>query len=324
MFLKESYLMSKAVLISIHPEHVASILSGMKVFEYRKVMPTQDVSHLVLYSTAPIKKVVAVADVVGRLVGSPSRIWADTAYGSGITRKFYQDYFSGYENAGAFELGNVYELSTPFELSKLTSCKVAPQSFCYLNDRDISLILKKAKPLPCVPSALIFVGGIHGVGKTTICRKAFVPLGYRCMTASSLIAAHGRITDNNKRVDDVPGNQIALIEQLATEKSSHNRLLIDGHFTLLNRQGHIELVDLCVFQNMQPDRLILIKGDTKETVRRLIDRDGRKWSQKLVAAFQTEEEKHARHVSNALGIPLHIFDNTVSFAKLIKSVLERD
>jgi predicted transcriptional regulator len=150
--------MSKAVLISIHPEHVACILSGRKVFEYRKVMPIQDVSLLVLYCTAPIKMVVAVVEVAGLLVGSPSKIWADTAYGSGITRKFYRDYFSGYEKAGAFELGNIYELSNRLELSSLTSCKVAPQSFCYLNTRDTKLILKKMKSTPAAPPSLVFVG----------------------------------------------------------------------------------------------------------------------------------------------------------------------
>jgi predicted transcriptional regulator len=136
--------MSKAVLISIHSEHIAGILSGAKVFEYRKVMPTQDVSHLVLYCTAPTQRVVAVVEVVRCLVGSPSRIWTDTAFGSGITRRFYRDYFSGRKNAGAFELGNVYVLPSPLELSTLTSCKVAPQSFCYLNAGDTKMIVKGA------------------------------------------------------------------------------------------------------------------------------------------------------------------------------------
>lgn len=142
--------MSKAVLISVHPEHVARILSGVKVFEYRKTMPTQDVSHLVLYSTSPIKKIVAIVEIVGRLVGSPSKIWTETAHGSGITRKSYQDYFSGYGKAKAFKLGNIFELSTPLELSGLTSCKTAPRSFCYLDDSDTNMILKKAGPIPAI------------------------------------------------------------------------------------------------------------------------------------------------------------------------------
>jgi adenylate kinase len=316
--------MSRAVLISIHPVHLAQILAGIKVFEYRKVMPIQDVSHLVFYCTAPVKRVVAVAEVAGCLEGSPSRIWAETAYGAGITRKFYRDYFSGHKSASSFALGNVYELSEPLELAKLSSCKVPPQSFCYLNDLDTRQVLEMASSVPCIPSSLIFVGGIHGVGKTTICQKAFAPLGYCCMTASLLISAYGRSTDNDKRVDNVSGNQTALIEQLAIEKMKHCRIVLDGHFTLITSQGQIEPIDLSVFEEMNPTQLILIKGDPKETAGRLAVRDGKKWNQKFVTAFQKAEEKHARYVSITTGIPLQIIDNTIGFAKLAKSVRGRN
>lgn len=139
--------MSRAILISIHPEHITNILSGSKRFEYRRVMPTQDVSYLVLYCTAPVKKIVAVAEVLDCLVGSPSQIWTKTANGAGITRKFYRDYFSGQKKACSFVLGNVYKLSEPLGLTKLSSCKVPPQAFCYLNERDMKQILKKARLL---------------------------------------------------------------------------------------------------------------------------------------------------------------------------------
>lgn len=301
--------MSKAVLISIHPEHVANILSGAKVFEYRKVMPTQDISYLVLYCTAPVKRIVAAVEVVGCLVGSPSRVWADTAYGAGITRKFYRDYFSGKSSAGSFTLGNVYELPEPLELAKLSSCKAPPQSFCYLNIRDISKILEQASPNPSIPSSLIFVGGIHGVGKTTLCLKAFAPFGYHCMTASSLISAYGRRIDKNKQVNNIYDNQTALIEQLALEKKKHCRFLLDGHFTLINSQGHIEPVDRSVFKRINPTQLILIKGDSKETARRLAIRDGKDWNPAFVEEFQKEEEKYAKLISKELNKDLFVIDN---------------
>lgn len=301
--------MSRAALISIHPEHVANILSGAKVFEYRKVMPIRDISYLVLYCTAPVKRIVAVVEVVGRLEGPPSRIWSDTAYGAGITRKFYRDYFSGQNSAGSFTLGNVYELSEPLELAKLSSCKAPPQSFCYLNVRDTRQVLKKASPIPSVPSSLIFVGGIHGIGKTTICLKVFAPFGYHCMTASSLISAYGRRIDKNKRVDDIFDNQLALIEQLALEKKKHCRLLIDGHFTLINSLGQIEPIDHSVFQRINPTQLILIKGNPKETAKRLAIRDGKEWNPAFIEEFQQEEEKYAKFISKKLKKNLLIIDN---------------
>ena len=63
--------MKQAVLISIHPEHVDNIMSGEKVFEYRKILPRRDISFLVLYCTAPVKKIIAVAEVLGCVKGSP-------------------------------------------------------------------------------------------------------------------------------------------------------------------------------------------------------------------------------------------------------------
>lgn len=309
--------MSRAVLISIHPEHVANILSGTKVFEYRKVMPTQDISYLVLYCTAPVKRIVAAVEVVGCQVGPPSRVWTDTAYGAGITRKFYRDYFSGKSSAGSFTLGNVYELPEPLELAKLSSCKVPPQSFCYLNARDISKILEEASPHPSTSSSLIFVGGIHGVGKTTLCLKAFAPFGYHCMTASLLISAYGRRIDKNKQVNNIYDNQTALIEQLTLEKKKHCRLLLDGHFTLINSQRHIEPVDCSVFERVNPTQLILIKGDPKETARRLAKRDEKDWNPAFVEEFQKKEEKHAKLIAKELKKDLFVIDNQVDQRSIV-------
>ncbi len=315
--------MSQYALVSIHPEHISNILTGSKVFEYRKVFPSKKVSHLVFYCTAPVKKVVAVAEVLDCLVGSPTWIWARTAYGSGISRRFFRDYFSGRRSASAFVLGNVYEMTTPIELDELTGQKVPPQSFYYLDDADMDLVSNRRAEIPAVPSSMLFVGGIHGVGKSTMCRKAFGPLGYQCETASSLIAAHGRRIDKGKRVKNASDNQIALLEQLRYAKERYCRLLLDGHFTLIDSRGEIEPIDAGVFEAMNPRQLILIKGDTEEISRRLAARDNNKWDASFLAKFQEAEEEHARYVSEKIQVPLRIFENTISYAKLARSVHRR-
>lgn len=312
--------MSRFALVSIHPEHVSNILAGNKVFEYRKVVPSKDISHLALYCTAPVKKIIAVAEVVDCLVGSPTRIWAQTAYGSGISRQFFRDYFSGQRSASAFVLGKVYKMTTPIELGELTGQKTPPQSFYYLDDIDIKLISKKQSETPAVPSSMLFVGGIHGVGKSTMCQKAFGPLGYQCETASSLIAAHGHKTDKKKLVSNVSDNQIVLLERLKLAKEKYYRFLLDGHFTLINSQGKIEPIDPEVFKAMNPSKLILIKGNTEEISRRLVARDSNNWGPSFLARFQDAEEEHARYVSEKIQIPLHVFENTIDHARLARSV----
>jgi len=214
----------------------------------------------------------------------------------------------------------VYEMTTPMELSELTGQKTPPQSFYYLEHADIELISKGQAQVPAVPPSMLFVGGVHGVGKSTICQKAFGPLGYQCKTSSSLIAAHGKRVDKKKRVSDVSDNQVALLEQLQSAKEQYCRLLLDGHFTLINSQGQIEPIDPTVFETMKPGRLILIKGDAEEISRRLAARDGNKWDSSFLKTFQSAEEEHARYVSEKIQVPLQIFENTIGCARLARTV----
>ena len=303
--------MSKAALISIHPKHVANILGGRKIFEYRKVMPSQDVSHLVLYSTAPVMKIVAVAEVVGRIVGSPTKVWNVTGFGSGISRGFFREYFAGQRQACALSLGRVYKLLSPVGLSSLAGVKSPPQSFSYLNDDDIRLILKNRSKTTAFGSHMVFVGGIHGVGKSTICSDVFEALGYECVTASSLIAAYGGKTDHNKRIDHVEENQSLLLAALDKAKSKNGRLLLDGHYTLINGQGDIKPIDVEVFRAMRLNQLILIKGKPDKIAARLEARDGRLWTQSFLSNFQEAEEAHARNVAKSIGVPLRIISNDI-------------
>jgi predicted transcriptional regulator len=57
------------ILISINPEHVQNILSGKKIFEYRKIRCRETVDSMVIYSTAPQMCVVAEASIDEIIVG---------------------------------------------------------------------------------------------------------------------------------------------------------------------------------------------------------------------------------------------------------------
>lgn len=140
--------MKNAVLLSVHPEHIANILSGRKKFEYRKIMPVRNISHIVLYSTNPVKMIVAVAEVADCMADSLTQIWHQTSNKSGITYEFFLDYFSGCNKAGCFALGSVYKLYNPIKINELLNCKVPPQSFCYLDSQDTDKIFKMTPSVP--------------------------------------------------------------------------------------------------------------------------------------------------------------------------------
>ena len=94
--------MNFPLLISIHPEFVEKIISGQKVFEFRKTLPSQLPTHLVIYATTPVQRVVAVAEVNEVLTGSPSEIWERSKKGAGISRAYFRQYFSGRKSASIY------------------------------------------------------------------------------------------------------------------------------------------------------------------------------------------------------------------------------
>ena len=122
----------RKILISINPEHVAKILSGEKKYEYRTKAAKRDVDSLLIYETTPVKRVVAEAKVIEVLELTPQALWAETKEYSGITKAFFDEYFSGRDVAYAYRLGKIKIYDNPLELS-YSGVKAAPQSFVYLN-----------------------------------------------------------------------------------------------------------------------------------------------------------------------------------------------
>lgn len=123
--------MKKKILISIQPTHVQNILSGIKKYEYRKAVAKQEVSSLLIYETTPIMKVVAEVDVLDIVAASPADLWNQTKESSGISKKFFDEYFNGRDIAYAYKLGKVKVFKQPKKLSDY-GVKYAPQSFLYV------------------------------------------------------------------------------------------------------------------------------------------------------------------------------------------------
>ena len=131
-----SRLAGDIALISIHPEHVAKILSGEKNFEFRRTWSRRDVRTLVVYSTAPEKRLAAVVEVVDVIRGPKTHLWSMTSRsGPGLTRKTLFDYLAGADEGVALALGRRLSLgedATPQTVFR--SAFHAPQSFRFLTD----------------------------------------------------------------------------------------------------------------------------------------------------------------------------------------------
>ena len=78
---------TETIILSIHPSHIEKILSGEKLYEYRKRIPT-DIRHIVVYATAPIKMIVALIEIDSILKGTPECVW-EKPKGTPVSRRIF-------------------------------------------------------------------------------------------------------------------------------------------------------------------------------------------------------------------------------------------
>ena len=126
----------RGILLSIKPEFGEMIICGKKRYEYRRRLCNQPIDCMYLYVTAPVKKVVAKVVVSGKLSGEKEWIWNQTKNFAGIDKCYFDSYFSGRMQAGAYCLGNVEVYKQPLELKDM-GIPAAPQSFVYLSEEQV-------------------------------------------------------------------------------------------------------------------------------------------------------------------------------------------
>jgi len=134
---------SKSVLISIHPEYVAKILEREKCVEFRRIWASKEINEMVIYATAPVSRIVAIARVTNVVFASPNYIWKKYKdQGPGITRLKLMKYFYGKSKCVAIELSGIEEFVNRPQLKFIFGAQSRPpQSFQYID----KVTLKKLK-----------------------------------------------------------------------------------------------------------------------------------------------------------------------------------
>ena len=169
---------------------------------------------------------------------------------------------------------------------------------------------------------MIFISGVHGVGKTYFCNILKSRLGINCYSASSLISERKKIGfSSDKLVTDIDDNQLYLLDAVKDLKSSDREFLLDGHFCLLDKDGVITRIPQDTFTTLLPDAIVLLTEDPQVIAKRRQERDGVEHSATEIKAFQDEEIKYASEIAELLQVPLKIssgsrdIDNTIEFIK---------
>ncbi len=153
---------------------------------------------------------------------------------------------------------------------------------------------------------LIFIGGIHGVGKShlqSILASALPDA--RQLSASELL--NWRSAD--KRVDSpsaLADNQSILASRILNIKRQYPLTILNGHFCITLSDGRFEYVGDDVFLQIHPSLIICMICEPVLIHKRLIARDGESPATTVLADMQQKELDRAAHVSDLLSIPLII------------------
>jgi predicted transcriptional regulator len=125
------------VLMSIHPHWAGAIMDGRKQVEFRRANFSRPISHVVVYATSPVRRVLGYFEVAGVTSAEPEALWRQFADVGGIEAEAFRGYFEEAERGVAISVGKVRELSAPVELTAILPFAAVPQSFCYA---DVAVI----------------------------------------------------------------------------------------------------------------------------------------------------------------------------------------
>ena len=119
-------------LLSVRPRFARAIMSGEKRVEFRKVQFRRTVSHVVVYATGPIRRILGYFEVARLVEAPPKRLW--DLYG-GVGAIHHHEFYAYYRSSNrgtAIAIGGVYAFQEPPRLSVFGRWLKPPQSFRYI------------------------------------------------------------------------------------------------------------------------------------------------------------------------------------------------
>lgn len=137
----------RAVLLSIKPKYAELILAGTKRVELRRSWPSNDIGVMVLYSSAPVQRLVGMAFVEQIKECDFESLWtvAD-ANGGGVTYDELKTYVKGKKTAFGVMIDHVKIGEVQIDPKDLFPDFTPPQSFLYLDPTDFHRVMRAMFP----------------------------------------------------------------------------------------------------------------------------------------------------------------------------------
>lgn len=131
----------QVAVLSIHPRFADAIMSGVKKVEFRKAPLRITTTHVLVYATAPVQRIVGAFRVAGCDISPPGELWERYGTVGGISRDDFDAYYAGRDIGVAIRIdGQPVPLDLPLHATGTTT---PPQSFAYARaipvDTDFAL-----------------------------------------------------------------------------------------------------------------------------------------------------------------------------------------
>lgn len=173
---------------------------------------------------------------------------------------------------------------------------------------------------------MIFLGGVHAVGKSCFCSLVREEIGLESYSASSLIAKREQQKLNaDKLVNNVGDNQLVLSDAVREiRRKNGDNFILDGHFCLLDKKTARPLrVPRRTFSELNPKAIVLLTERPEIISERRKVRDNVNVTPKAVAEFQAMEEEYAKEIAKMLSARMFIstgsedLKNAIDFLRTI-------
>lgn len=171
----------------------------------------------------------------------------------------------------------------------------------YTTKRHRELFYKKTtfKEVMIEKGNIIFIGGIHGAGKSFLSTEISKKLGISHLSSSEVLKWDQK---GGKKVENVEFTQNILIQNLKKIIAPDEKYILDGHFCLVKTDNSIEEVPLNTFREINPILIIIVTDELKTIKERLEKRDNKRYDIDVLQELQKKEVEYATNISNELGI----------------------
>ena len=157
----------------------------------------------------------------------------------------------------------------------------------------------------------IFIAGVYGTGKSTVCSALSKELCIPAFSAGDLISSiNGEQYGANKTVSDKNNNQVLLSGRVHQLSKEYGNIILAGHFCIFDSNDEVDILPESVFPTLNISQIILLESDVQTIVSNLRHRDRKSYSDKSVSLLIKKEHEQSERVAKRLNCPLSIYQMT--------------